>query len=786
MADATTTPVPEIYTRHPLSQDLIDPDAVKIVRRLRKHGFEAYLVGGCVRDLVLGIVPKDFDVATSATPREIRGTFRNCRVIGRRFRLCHIFFHEKIVEVATFRTEPLAHLEEDQPEAAERAARESAAPAPPRREERPREAPRLAPPPAPASVLPPPPPPLAPAPPPPLAPLPPPKEKEAVRVHYFTGPSIEDDSGFSAGLLDETPAPVPAPSPVPAPAPLAAPAPSPLPSDLAPWEADEEASLRERQAVSGRRARALEEAAEAAEAEESAAGEASDVFERAAEALPERGAPRGEGRGHERERERPAHDRDEGLERGERRRREPRPGEDAGPRGRRRARWERLLDEDPPQGYGTADEDARLRDFTINALFYDVEGDRIIDYVGGMRDLEARVVRIIGDAEKRVLEDPVRILRGVKQAARLSLRFDPPTWDAFCAHAGSLATCSPRRILEEVLKLLASGASAECFRVLARAQALEHVVPELVPALAEPDSPVYRYLEALDRVPKERLSPEVMVAALFYRPIMDTWVEAGLGRPGESGLAGGRGPRESEAEAVADDVLRAFSSRGSLSKKTRFDALRIILAQRLLRRPRGRRMRAAKLVSRDWFDAALRLLEICVEAEGADREVIESWVSRAEAVRMGLEEPAEAPHAGEAPRALPRREGRPSEPQPLGWRPLEGGPSEPHPLEERALDSRPAGPRSFGGRGGGDLGDDERRGGRRRRRRGGRGRRRGGVPGFERPFERAGAEGPALERGIDPAGPARGGAPGERGESGGDAELPSLSEPIDYDPLPEL
>ena len=102
---------PTIYTDHPLSTDLIDSDAIKIVRRLRKFGFEAYLVGGCVRDLVLGIEPKDFDVATSATPREVRSTFRNCRVIGRRFRLCHIFFQSKIIEVATFRTEPLSKLE---------------------------------------------------------------------------------------------------------------------------------------------------------------------------------------------------------------------------------------------------------------------------------------------------------------------------------------------------------------------------------------------------------------------------------------------------------------------------------------------------------------------------------------------------------------------------------------------------------------------------------------------------------------------------------------------------
>src|SRR4051794_41720260 len=85
----------------------IDADAAKVIQRLRRYDHAAYLVGGCVRDLLLGgRKPKDFDVATSATPNEIRRLFRNCRIIGRRFRLAHVFFGSKIIETATFRANP--------------------------------------------------------------------------------------------------------------------------------------------------------------------------------------------------------------------------------------------------------------------------------------------------------------------------------------------------------------------------------------------------------------------------------------------------------------------------------------------------------------------------------------------------------------------------------------------------------------------------------------------------------------------------------------------------------
>src|SRR3982750_4958918 len=88
---------------HSISRSAISPNALRVLYRLREAGYEAFLVGGCVRDLLIGITPKDFDIATSALPEEVKRTFRNCRLIGRRFRLAHVFFGRELVEVATFR-----------------------------------------------------------------------------------------------------------------------------------------------------------------------------------------------------------------------------------------------------------------------------------------------------------------------------------------------------------------------------------------------------------------------------------------------------------------------------------------------------------------------------------------------------------------------------------------------------------------------------------------------------------------------------------------------------------
>jgi poly(A) polymerase len=261
-------PAPEI------PEDLLDPDAVKVVRRLRRGGYAAYLVGGCVRDLLLGMRPKDFDVATSAHPNQVKETFRNCRLIGRRFRLAHVFFRGgKIVEVSTFRANPLDELTD-------------------------------------------------------------------------------------------------------------------LPADL-------------------------------------------------------------------------------------------------------------LIRHD--NVFGTAEEDARRRDFTINGLFYDLDDGRVVDHVGGKTDLLARLVRTIGVPDVRMREDPVRILRAIRFAAKCALELEPETRAAMKAHAQEIPRCAPPRVLEEMLKLVRSGAARRCFELLREVGALHILLPPVAEYL-EQRGPLEaeRHLRALD------------------------------------------------------------------------------------------------------------------------------------------------------------------------------------------------------------------------------------------------------------------------------------------------
>src|SRR5918994_1021306 len=101
-------PVVVPRSEHSLSRKQIDPDALRVLYRLHQHQYAAYLVGGSVRDLLLGLRPKDFDIGTSAHPYQVKRLFRNCWIIGRRFRLAHVRFGPKNIEVATFRRQVTA------------------------------------------------------------------------------------------------------------------------------------------------------------------------------------------------------------------------------------------------------------------------------------------------------------------------------------------------------------------------------------------------------------------------------------------------------------------------------------------------------------------------------------------------------------------------------------------------------------------------------------------------------------------------------------------------------
>lgn len=288
MAEPTIVPRAD----HTISRRDVDPDALKVLYRLHEHHYIAYLVGGSVRDLLLHRRPKDFDIGTSAHPHQVKKLFRNCWIIGRRFRLAHVKFGTKTIEVATFRRHVAASPVTPETEAAD------------------------------------------------AAPIVPPDTHE---------------SGASKRRADD-----------------------------------------------------------------------------------------------------------------------------------------HLIHRD--NTYGTPEEDAFRRDFTVNALFYDIGTFSIIDYVGGLDDLDARIIRCIGEPEVRFLEDPVRMLRAVVLAARLQFAIDPPILEAITAHRHEIGHSAPARLVEEYYKILRSGHAREAFKQLRATGLLKAITPELAAAT---DS-VWHSIGALD------------------------------------------------------------------------------------------------------------------------------------------------------------------------------------------------------------------------------------------------------------------------------------------------
>ena len=281
MADPVVIPRAE----HSLSRSHVDPDALKVLYRLHKFEHIAYLVGGSVRDLLIGRRPKDFDIGTSAHPNQVKRLFRNCWIIGRRFRLAHVKFGTKTVEVATFRR--------------------------------------------------------------------------------LVTPGSEGD-----------------PDP---------------------------------------------------------------------------------------------------------------PTEEAGAATRGQTPSSRVIIRD--NTFGTPEEDASRRDFTVNALFYDIGTFSIIDYVGGLKDLEARVIRCIGEPGERFIEDPVRMLRAIALAARLDFKIEQPILDAIAKHRAEIRQAAPPRMLEELYKILRSRSAERTFRDLGNVRLLAQISPELHRHRSEA---LWRSLRALD------------------------------------------------------------------------------------------------------------------------------------------------------------------------------------------------------------------------------------------------------------------------------------------------
>ncbi|MGE0790330.1 MAG: polynucleotide adenylyltransferase PcnB [Sandaracinaceae bacterium] len=384
-------PEPHVYDAEVQRED-VDDDALKVIRRLRRHGYRAYLVGGGVRDLLLGVRPKDFDIATDARPNEVKSLFRNCRVIGRRFRLAHVLFGGgKIIEVATFRRDP---FEED-----ERGSRD-----------------------------------------------------------------------------------------------------------------DEDADILIRR---------------------------DNVF-------------------------------------------------------------------------GEPHEDARRRDFTINGLFYDSEDHSVLDYVGGMPDIEGRLVRTIGAPDVRFREDPVRILRAIKFSARLDLGIDPEVYDAMVAQREDLSRAARPRLLEEVLRLVRGGAAHRSFWLMWETGVLGVLIPHLAVHLDD-DSALARRLwgrlDAIDALAKSGSLPTdaALFAALMLGPIQDATA----------------GARDATAayEALMGEAVETLAVPRRMKERIR------TLVQALRRLETGK---LGALARREYFEEAATLFSLECHARGerppdwlADRPAVE-------------------------------------------------------------------------------------------------------------------------------------------------------------------
>jgi poly(A) polymerase len=423
---------PPIRRRGLIQRAHLDPDALFVVQRLQRHGHEAYLVGGCVRDLIAGLEPKDFDVATDARPNRIKGIFRSARVIGRRFRLAHVHFPGgHIVETSTFRGSPEPADEEPEPQDVE-------------------------------------------------GPLGPPRAPRA---------------------------------------------------------------------------------------------------------------PEG-----------------------------ARPSENV---------------------FGTAPEDARRRDFTVNALFYDPVRDEVIDWVGGLSDIDARVIRAIGVPEVRLREDPVRMIRAVHFAERMGFTLEPTLEAAIRVAADEIENASGARLYVEIHKVLGRGHARGTFRRLYELGVLRHWLPELCDHLdgeaAWPTADGGTHEEA------SRGEPEDLPAAHATWNLLgaaDRWGLAAHRAPESLGMAALFGPWLLEArpadlprgvEAFLDfleDAFRPVARRMSVPRRVVYRLAEILAMLVDLRHPPPPR-RIARMVHRPSFGEAMDLFRLDLMARDGDLALLDAWEQRA-------------------------------------------------------------------------------------------------------------------------------------------------------------
>jgi poly(A) polymerase len=268
--------------------------------------------------------------------------------------------------------------------------------------------------------------------------------------------------------------------------------------------------------------------------------------------------------------------------------------------------------------FGTPEQDAHRRDFTVNALFYDIRDYSVIDYVGGLADLQARVLRFIGDPRVRCVEDPVRMVRAVRFAAALGFALDPATAEAMRAEREKLALANRSRLYEEVQKLFFCGAAQRAYGLLREFGLFEMLFPEmgswLGPKAGTPQC--RRISEALNQVDEWRQAGQEVSPALLFALMFGGMHEARAGALSAQGQHRGLA-----LHAVTLEHFGGLTERVQVPKIVRYRSAEILASQPRLTAEGG--ARARPLASRAFFPEAVAYLEFMVRFTGEHREALE-------------------------------------------------------------------------------------------------------------------------------------------------------------------
>lgn len=410
--------------KHRIDRRNVSRHAIKVCEVLRQHGYEAYIVGGAVRDLIVGLQPKDFDVATNATPEQIKPLFRRARIIGRRFRLVHVVFGPEIIETSTFRA---------------------------------------------------------------------------------ASPAADEHTDEHGRILRDN-------------------------------------------------------------------------------------------------------------------------------------------------EFGSHEEDAARRDFTLNALYYDPLTEEVIDFHRGVHDLQKRIVRMIGDPERRYREDPVRMLRAVRFASKLSAQIEPSTLEPIRRLAPLIEHVPASRLFDETLKLLTCGHAMDCLRKLREVGLHQDLLPLLDVVFNVPEGEEFVDLalartDARVRTGKP-VSPSFLFAALLWKLVYQRWqalVQAG-GHPTQTLLEAADSVLDEQSRKMA--IQRRFIAdiREIWFMQARFERVNVKAIWRMLEQPR--------------FRAAVDFLQLRAEAREVDSVMAQWWMDLANATpdeRVPLMEAYQASQRERAPAVRKRR-----------------------------------------------------------------------------------------------------------------------------------